>query len=67
MSKGSVGLSIPRIGRVITIWEKIFFKHRVSFDILVSRKKVFSESSRLIETHLDVAVEVLEVQTSTAF
>ena len=67
MSKGVVGLIIPRIGRVITIWEKVFFKIRVSFDGLISRKKVFSESSRRIEIHLDVVVEVIEVQISVSF
>ena len=67
MSKGSVGLCIPRIGRVIPIWDKLFFKLRVSFYGLVSRKKVFSESSRRIETHLNVVLEVLEVQSSVAF
>ena len=67
VSKGSVGLCIPRIGRVIPIWDKLFFKLRVSFYGLVSRKKVFSESSRRIETHLNVVLEVLEVQSSVAF
>ena len=67
MSKGSVGLRIPIIGRVITIWNKIFFKIRVSFGGLVIRKKVFSESSNRIGTHLDVVIKVLEVQSSVAF
>ena len=61
VSKGSVDLCIPRIGRVTTIWDEVFFKLRVSFDELVIRKKVFSESSHCIETRLDVVVEVLEV------
>ena len=34
---------------------------------MVSRKKVFSESSHLIETHLDVVVEVLEFKISVTF
>ena len=67
MSKGSVGLSIPIIGRVVAIWEKLFFKIRVSFDGLVIRKKVLSESRHYIETHLGVVVEVIEVQRSVAF
>ena len=53
-------MRIPRIGKVITIWEKIFFKTRVSFDGLVI-------SSNHIETHPDVVAEILEVQRSVAF
>ena len=67
MSKGSVYLNVPIIGRVITIWDEVFFKIKVSFDRLVTRKEVFSESSNLIETHIDVVVEVLEVQSSVSF
>ena len=67
MSKGIVGLSIPRIGRVITIGDEVLFKLRVSFDGLVSRKKVLSESIHIIETHIDVVVEVLEVRSSVFF
>ena len=52
---------------MITVWDKIFFKLRVSFDGLVRRKKVFSGSSHLIETHLDVVVEVLEFQSNVVF
>ena len=33
----------------------------------MTRKKVFSESSHRIETHLDVIVEVLEVQSGVSF
>ena len=61
VSKGSVGLWIPRIGRVIMIWDEVLFKIRVSFDGLVIRKKVFSESSHCIETRIDTFVEVPEV------
>ena len=67
MYKVSVGLCIRIIGRVIAIWDKIFFKPRVSFNILVRRKKVFSGSSHCIDTHLDVVVEVLEIQSSVDF
>ena len=67
MSKGSVYLNIPGIGRVITIWGEVLCKPRVSFDVLVIRKKVFLESSHCIEKNLDVVVEVLEVQRSVAF
>ena len=52
---------------MITIWYKVLFKTRVSFDGLVSRKKVFSESSHRIETHIEVSVEVIEVQINVAF
>ena len=60
-------MEIPRIGRVIMIWDEVFFKVRVSFDGLVIRNKVFSESIHLIDIHLDVFVEVLEVQSSVYF
>ena len=65
--KGIVGICITRIGRVRTIWDKFFFKLRVYFGGLVIRKKVLSESSHRIETHIGVVVEVLEVQGSVTF
>ena len=52
---------IPRIGRVIMIWDEVLFKLRVYFDGLVIRKKVLSESSHRNETHIYVVIEVLEV------
>ena len=61
MYKGSVGLSIPIIGRVITIWDEVFFKLRVYFDGIIIRKRFFSKSSHRIETHLYMIVEVIEV------
>ena len=67
VSKGIVYMNIPKIRRVITIWDKVFFELKVYFDGLVSRKKVFSESSHRIERHIGVFVEVLEVQSSVAF
>ena len=67
MSKGSLYLDIPVIGRVITLWDEVFCKLRVSIDGLVTSKKVFSESSHRIETHLDMVVEILEVQRSVSF
>ena len=67
MSKGSVYLDITVIGRVITIWDEVFCKLRVSIDGLVTSKKVFSESNHRIETHIDVVVEVLEVHRSVSF
>ena len=49
------------------IWGDVLFKLRVSFDGLVIRKKVFSESSHVIETHIGVVVEVLEFQSCVSF
>ena len=49
------------------IWGKILFKLRVYFDWLVCKKKLFSESSHRIETHIDVIEEIVEVQSSVAF
>ena len=67
MSKESVYLGIPVVGRVITIWDEVFCKLRVSFDGLVYRKGVLLESSRRIETHIYVVVEVLEIQSIISF
>ena len=67
VSKDSIYMSIPIIWRVIMISNEVFFKLRVSYDGLVSRNKVFPKSSNCIETHLDVVVEVVEVQTIVAF
>ena len=52
---------------MIAISEKVFFKLRVSFDGLVIRKEVFSESSHHIETHIDVVKEVIEIRSSVSF
>ena len=67
MSNIAVGISIIIIGRVIIIWDKVLFKLRVSFDGLLSRKRVFSESSHHIDRHLDVVLEFIEVQSSAVF
>ena len=67
MSKGSVYLDIPGIGRVIAIWDEVFFKLRVSFYGLVISNEVFSESIHRIETHIDVVKEVIEIQSSVPF
>ena len=48
VSKGRVGLFIPRIGRLIMIWDEVLFKLRVSFDGMLIRKEVFSNSSHRI-------------------
>ena len=52
---------------MITIWDELFFKLRVYFDELVSREKVFLESIHIIDTHLDVVVEVIEFPSSVSF
>ena len=39
----------------------------MSFDGLVSRKKVFLESSHCIEENIDVVVKVIEVHSSVSF
>ena len=52
---------------VIVIWDELFFKLRVSFDVLVIRKEFFSDSSHRIETHLDVVKEVIEIHSSVSF
>ena len=43
------------------------FQNQSVFDGLVIRKKVLLKSSHRIETHINVVVEVLEVQISAAF
>ena len=65
--EGGVGICIPRIVRVNTIWDELLFKLRVSFDGLAIRKKILLESSYHIETHLGVVVEFIAVQISVAF
>ena len=67
MSKGSVYLDIPGIGRVIAIWYEVFFKLRVYFDGLVNRTEVLLDSSHRIEEHLAVFIEVLDMQSSVSF
>ena len=65
--QGNVYLDIPGIGKVITIWDEVFYKLRVSFDGLVKRKEVFSQSSNRIDEHIDVVIEVIEIQISVSF
>ena len=60
-------MNIPGIGRMITIWDEVLFKLRVSLDGMVTRKEVFLESSHRIESHLDVVVEVVDIQRSVSF
>ena len=67
MSKGGVYLEIPGVGDVILIWDKSLFKRRVSFDGQVIRKKVYLESIHHIGRHIDVVIEVLEIQSSVSF
>ena len=52
---------------MIVIWDEVFFKLRVSFDVLAITKEVFYESSHCIERHLDVVIEVLEIHISVSF
>ena len=65
--QGSVYLDIPGIGTVIAIWDEVLFKLRVYFDGLVTNKEVFSESIHHIEAHIDVVIEVIEIQISVYF
>ena len=58
---------IPGIGRVLMIWDKAFFKIRVSCDGQLIRNKAYLESSHCIERHLDVVIEFLEIQSSISF
>ena len=39
----------------------------MSFDGLVTRKDAFSYSSHLIEAHIDVFIEIIEIQISVSF
>ena len=67
MSKESVYLHIPKTGRMIGIWYDVFSRLRMSFDGLVSRNEVLSESSHCVEVHLDVVIGVLAIQSSFSF
>ena len=67
VSKVMLCMFITGIVRVRTIWHKILLKLEVSFDGIVSRKEVISDSSHYIETHIDVIIEILEVQISVSF
>ena len=67
MSKGSVYLDIPVIIRVIAIWDEVFFKLRVSFGGLVTMKEVILDYIHRVEAHLDVVIEVLDMQRSVSF
>ena len=46
---------------MIALWDEVFFKLRVSFDVLITREEVLLESSHRIETYLDAVKEVLEI------
>ena len=58
---------IPGIVRVIKIWYKAFFKLMVLVDGQVIRKKFYLKSSHRIERHIDVVIEVLDIQSSVSF
>ena len=55
------------VGAVIGIWDNVCFKISVLLDGQVIRKELFSESSHHIERHLDVVIDVLEIQSSVSF
>ena len=52
---------------MIGIWDNVLFKISVLLDGQVIRKELFSESSQSIERHLDVVIEILEMQSSVYF
>ena len=52
---------------MIAIWDKAFFKIRVSFDGQVIRKKVYLESIHHIGRHIDVVIEVPGIHSSVSF
>ena len=52
VAKVIVGICIQRLSRKRIILDKVLLKLRVSFDVLVSIKKVLSESSHHIYTHM---------------
>ena len=52
VAKVIVGICTPRFWRKRTIWDKVLLKLRVSIDLLVSIKKVLSESIHNIYTHM---------------
>ena len=52
---------------MVTIWDEVFYKLRVSFDGLVTREEVFSESCHRIEAYLDLVVKFLDINSSLSF
>ena len=67
MSNGVVYLAISFEGDVIGFWDNVFFKIIVLLDGQEIRKEMFSEFSYHIESHLDVVIEILEIQSSVSF
>ena len=67
MSKGVVYLAITGVGAVIGIRENVFFKISFLLDGQVIKKELLSKSSHRIERHLDVVIEILEIQSSVSF
>ena len=49
------------------IWDALFWKIRVYVDGLVTRNKVFSDSSHPIQTYPDVVVEIIKFHISVSF
>ena len=60
-------LCIIRIRRKLLIWYGVLIKLWMYFDVLVSRKKVLSDSSHCTLTDIYVVVEVIDVHKSVAF
>ena len=52
---------------MIAIWDEVLLKIRVSFDGLITKNEVLSESIYRIEAHLDVVIEVIDIQSSVSF
>ena len=67
MSNVVLYLAIPGVGAVIGIWDNVFFKIIVLINGQETRKEVFSEFSYRIERHLDVVIEILDIQSSVSF
>ena len=52
VAKVIVDVCIPRLWTMRKIWDDVLVKLRVSFDVLVSIKKVLSECCHCIYTHV---------------
>ena len=64
---GVVYLASPFEGNVIGKWDNVFFKIIVLLDVQEIRKKVKSEFSDSMERHLDVVIEILDIQSRFSF
>ena len=52
---------------MIGIWDNVYFKISVLIGGQVIRKELFSESSHRIDIHIDVVIEILDIQSSVSF